>query len=305
MNKEMGGIRSLVFGPGEGDVRGLRAKYGSPPSQFIALSNGVDVHLRDEGGPEAPAIVFVHGHSEDLHTWNRLVERLVESFRVIRFDLRRHGLTGPAPDNEYGIENYVSDLSMVIDHLGIDSFVLVGHSMGGRISVRYTMGNPERVNGLILLSASGAPREEEGSPPMALRLMRNPIGRFLIKRIWSRNMAKKTLEDMVFDESSITDEEIDRMWDLSTYPGNMDAMFREFADSWEDFNPTEIGGITTNTLLIWGEEDSICPKSMGSWYDSQLPNSTMVVLPDIGHNPHFECPNRCLDEISSWMGTLS
>ena len=305
MNKEMGGIRSLVFGPGEGDVRGLRAKYGSPPSQFIALSNGVGVHLRDEGGPEAPAIVFVHGHSEDLHTWNRLVERLVESFRVIRFDLRRHGLTGPAPDNEYGIENYVSDLSMVIDHLGIDSFVLVGHSMGGRISVRYTMGNPERVNGLILLSASGAPREEEGSPPMALRLMRNPIGRFLIKRIWSRNMARKTLEDMVFDKSSITDEEIDRMWDLSTYPGNMDAMFREFADSWEDFNPTEIGGITTNTLLIWGEEDSICPKSMGSWYDSQLPNSTMVVLPDIGHNPHFECPNRCLDEISSWMGTLS
>ena len=305
MRKEMGGIRSLVFGPRKGDVRGLRAKYGSPPSEFIALSNGVDVHLRDEGGPEAPPIVFVHGHSEDLHTWNRLVERLVESFRVIRFDLRRHGLTGPAPDNEYGIENYVSDLSMVIDHLGIDSFVLVGHSMGGRISVRYTMGNPERVNGLILLSASGAPREEEGAPPIALRLMRNPLGRFFIKRIWSRNMARKTLEDMVFDESSITDEEIDRMWDFSIYPGNMDAMFREFADTWEDFNPEEIGGIATNTLLIWGEEDSICPKSMGSWYDSQLLNSTMVVLPNIGHNPHFECPNRCLDEISSWMGTLS
>ncbi|MED5267192.1 MAG: alpha/beta hydrolase, partial [Candidatus Thermoplasmatota archaeon] len=78
----MGGIRSLVFGPGKGDVRGLRAKYGSPPSQFIALSNGVDVHLRDEGDPEAQPIVFVHGHSEDLHAWNRLVERLVGSFRV-------------------------------------------------------------------------------------------------------------------------------------------------------------------------------------------------------------------------------
>lgn len=305
VKKEMGGIRSLIFGPEKGDVRGLRAKYGSPPSQFITLSNGVNVHLRDEGDPEAPPIVFVHGHSEDLHTWNRLVKQLVESFRVIRFDLRRHGLTGPALDNEYRIENYVSDLSMVIDHLGIDSFVLVGHSMGGRISVRYTMGNPERVNSLILLSASGAPRKAEASPPMALRLMKNPLGRFLIKRIWSRNMAKNTLVDMVFDESSITDEEIDRMWDFSIYPGNMDAMFREFADTWEDFNPTEIREITTNTLLIWGKEDSICPEIMGSWYDSQLPNSTMVVLPNIGHNPHFECPDRCLDEISSWMGTLS
>ena len=301
----MGGIRSLVFGPGKGDVERLREKYGSPPSQFITLPNGVNVHLRDEGDPEAPPIVLVHGHSEDLHTWNQLVKHLVESFRVIRFDLRRHGLTGPAPDNEYRIESYVSDLSMLIEQLGIDSFVLVGHSMGGRISVKYTIGNRERVNSLILLSASGAPRKEKTPQPMALRLMRNPFGRALVKRIWSRNMAKNSLMDMVFDESSITDEEIDRMWDFSKYPGNMDAMFREFAETWKDFNPTEISEIATNTLLIWGKEDTVCPESMGEWYDSQLPNSTMVRFPNIGHNPQFECPDRCLDEISSWMGTLS
>ena len=301
----MGGIRSLVFGPGKGDVERLREKYGSPPSQFITLPNGVNVHLRDEGDPEAPPIVLVHGHSEDLHTWNQLVKHLVESFRVIRFDLRRHGLTGPAPDNEYRIESYVSDLSMLIEQLGIESFVLVGHSMGGRISVKYTIGNRERVNSLILLSASGAPRKEKTPQPMALRLMRNPFGRALVKRIWSRNMAKNSLMDMVFDESSITDEEIDRMWDFSKYPGNMDAMFREFAETWKDFNPTEISEIATNTLLIWGKEDTVCPESMGEWYDSQLPNSTMVRFPNIGHNPQFECPDRCLDEISSWMGTLS
>ena len=297
----MRGIRSLLFGQETGDVEGLIAKYGSPPSQFITLSSGAIVHLRDEGDSEAPPIVLVHGHSEDLHTWNQLAKHLVESFRVIRFDLRRHGLTGPATDNEYRIENYVSDLSMVIEHLGIDRFILVGHSMGGRISVKYTMGNPERVSSLILISASGAPRKENTPQPMALRLMRNPLGRFLVKRIWSRNMAKKSLVDMVFDESSITDEEIDRMWELSKYPGSMDAMFREFAETWGDFNPSEMGGITTNTLLIWGEGDTICPESMGEWYDSHLPNSTMVRLPNIGHNPHFECPGRCFDEISSWM----
>tara|TARA_B100000029_G_scaffold484258_1_gene536259 strand:- start:792 stop:1703 length:912 start_codon:yes stop_codon:yes gene_type:complete len=297
----MRGIRSLLFGQETGDVEGLIAKYGSPPSQFITLSSGAIVHLRDEGDSEAPPIVLIHGHSEDLHTWDQLAKHLVGSFRVIRFDLRRHGLTGPATDNEYRIENYVSDLSMVIEHLGIDRFILVGHSMGGRISVKYTMGNPERVSSLILISASGAPRKENTPQPMALRLMRNPLGRFLVKRIWSRNMAKKSLVDMVFDESSITDEEIDRMWELSKYPGSMDAMFREFAETWGDFNPSEMGGITTNALLIWGEGDTICPESMGEWYDSHLPNSTMVRLPNIGHNPHFECPGRCFDEISSWL----
>tara|TARA_Y100001954_G_scaffold217235_1_gene249171 strand:- start:1132 stop:2046 length:915 start_codon:yes stop_codon:yes gene_type:complete len=297
----MGTIKSLILGPDKGDIGELKEKYGPPPSQFIRLPNGVNVHLRDEGDPDAPPIVFVHGHTEDLHTWNHIVKNLVESFRVIRFDLRRHGLTGPAPDNHYRIENYVSDLSMIIDHIGIDSFVLIGHSMGGRISARYAMGKPERVSNLVLLSASGAPIKEESSPPMALRMMKNPFGRFLIKRIWSRNMAKKSLEDMVFDKSSITEEEIDRMWDFSTYPGNMDAMFREFGETWDFFDPADIKEITSNTLLIWGKEDSICPPSMGNWYDSNLPNSTMVVLPNIGHNPHFECPDRCSDEISSWL----
>ena len=301
----MGAIRSLIFGPDRGDVGELKAKYGSPPSQFIRLSNGVNVHLRDEGDPDAPPIVLVHGHTEDLHAWNHIVKNLVESFRVIRFDLRRHGLTGPAPDNDYRIENYVSDLSMVVDHIGIDRFVLVGHSMGGRISARYALEKPERVNNLVLVSASGAPAKEDRSPPMALRAMKNPFGRFLIRRIWSRSMAKKSLEDMVFDGSSITDEEIDRMWDFSIYPGNMDAMFKEFRETWDAFDPSDIKEITTNTLLIWGKEDSICPESMGIWYDSHLPNSTMVVMPNIGHNPHFECPDRCSDEISSWLGALT
>ena len=297
-------MKSLIFGSEEGNIEELKRRYGLHPSQFITLSNGVNVHLRDEGDSGAPPIVLLHGHSEDLYTWDQLVKHLIGSFRVIRFDLRRHGLTGPAPDNEYNIESYVSDLSMVIKHLEIDSFILVGHSMGGRISIKYTIANQEKVNGLILLSASGAPRKENTPQPMALKLMRNPLGRFLLKRIWSRNLAKKSLVDMVFDESSITDQEIDRMWEFSKYPGSMDAMFREFADTWEDFKPTEIGKIVTNSLLIWGEEDTICPESMGRWYDSQLTNSTMVGLPNIGHNPQFECPDKCFDEISAWISTL-
>ena len=151
----------------------------------------------------------------------------------------------------------------------------------------------------------GYARNDETSQPLALRLMKNSIGRFLIKRLWSRNMAKKSLSDMVFDESSITDEEVDRMWDFSKYPGNMDAMFREFGETWEDFNQVEIRAISTDTLLIWGKNDLICPESMGRWYDSHLPNSIMVGLPNIGHNPQFECPDRCSDEISSWIGKLS
>ena len=56
------------------------------------------------------------------------------------------------------------------------------------------------------------------------------------------------------------------------------------------FIPEEIEKITTSTLLIWGERDTICPVEMGFWYNSHLPNSTFIRLREIGHNPQFESP---------------
>ena len=300
----MGRVRTLILGNKAEDIDFLKKKYGPAPSKFISILNGVNLHVRDEGDTNAPAIILVHGHTEDLHTWNKLTEGLVGKFRVIRFDLRRHGLTGPAPDNEYKLGSYVSDLSKLIQYLEVDNFVLIGHSMGGRISTKYTIENPEKVNSLVLLSASGAPREEKTSPPMALRMMKNPLGRALIRRMWSRKMAKSSLEDMVFDSSVITDEEIDRMWDFSRYPGSMDAMFKEFSEIWNDFESTGINEFSKSTLLICGEEDTICPMAMGEWYDSELPDASLIRLQNIGHNPQFECPHKCLEEITSWMIAL-
>ena len=85
----------------------------------------------------------------------------------------------------------------------------------------------------------------------------------------------------------------------------MAAMFREYAKKWDDFNEAQMKTITTNTLLIWGEEDTICPISMGNWYDSKLPNSVMARLPNIGHVPQLEDPQKCLIEMLSWLKTLS
>ena len=90
------------------------------------------------------------------------------------------------------------------------------------------------------------------------------------------------------------------MWDLSRYPGSMDAMFREFTDSWADFNPAEVRAIATDTLLIWGRRHRMSIE-YGRLRRFLIPNATLVRLPKVGHNPQFECPGKCLEEISSWM----
>ena len=66
-------------------------------------------------------------------------------------------------------------------------------------------------------------------------------------------------------------------------------------------DPQVFEKIKSNTLLIWGEEDTISPVDMGAWYNSHIPNSKFIRLPEVGHNPHFESPDVCQDEITSWL----
>ena len=113
----------------------MRAKYGGAPSQFVEIGDGVTVHLRDEGPRDGTPIILLHGSAADLHTWQPWVDGLSQTHRVIRFDQVGHGLTGPDPEHDYSIENFVSDIDEVADALDLETFILGGNSMGGGHSV--------------------------------------------------------------------------------------------------------------------------------------------------------------------------
>ena len=76
----MGRIRTLLLGNKAEDIDFLKKKYGQAPSKFISILNGVNLHFRDEGDTNSPVVILVHGHTEDLHTWNNMAKKLVEKF---------------------------------------------------------------------------------------------------------------------------------------------------------------------------------------------------------------------------------
>jgi len=98
-------------------VSELAARWAPSPSVFIDVA-GMHVHMRDEGVRDDPSpIVLLHGTAASLHTWEGWVDALKTRRRVIRFDLPGFGLTGPSPDGNYGIENYVRFVTAMLDKL--------------------------------------------------------------------------------------------------------------------------------------------------------------------------------------------
>ena len=130
---------------------------GPDPQARLSWVDGPQGRLRVEDGGRGDLIpvLFVHGLAADRRVWTNQVEHLRWYRRTVAFDLRGHGESELAKNGDYSMEAYASDVAAVADALGLQKFVLVGHSMGGAIIGAYAGKHPERVAGLLFDDPAG------------------------------------------------------------------------------------------------------------------------------------------------------
>ena len=303
-------IAFLIFRTPDTDAAEMRAKYGAPPSQFVEIGGGVTVHLRDEGPRDAPAIMLLHGSNADLHTWDPWADALKGKYRVIRFDQVGHGLTGPDPKDDYSRDNYVADILEVADKLGLKTFLLGGNSMGGKHALAFAVKYPERLTGLVLVDAAGGPMlklarkkddDSSSSSNIGFKIARMPGVNLLVEQITPRSLIAQSLEQSVSVKSVVTEQAIDRYWELLRYPGNRRATLKRFSLPYDPLTEAEIAGITVPTLILWGEEDRLIPLAAGEWLGKTMPDNSLVTYPKVGHLPHEEAVEATLGDLEPWL----
>ena len=294
-------IAFLVLRVADTDPAEMRAKYGGEPSQFVDVGEGREIHLRDEGPRDAPVILLLHGSNADLHTWQPWAEILSEDYRVIRYDQRGHGLTGPAPDDDYSAEGFGADIDAVTEKLGIDTFTLAGNSMGGGIAMAYAMEKPWRLDALVLVDASGAPVKRAGGGNIAFTLAGWPVVGDLLSQLLPRSLVEKSFSQSVSNQHIVTDEAVDRYWELARYPGNRSATRKRFSTPRTAYSAEDMAQVKVPTLVMWGKEDSLIPYEAGEWYAKHLPNATLVAYDGIGHIPMEEAPELSANGLLIWL----
>lgn len=119
------------------------------PSQRLNLA------YAEWGDPAAPPLLLVHGGRDQKRSWDRVAARLSKSYRVIAHDLRGHGQSDWVSDGDYGVMDHVFDLASLVDHLGLSRFTLLGHSLGGNITLRYAGLYPDQIEKLIAIEGLG------------------------------------------------------------------------------------------------------------------------------------------------------
>lgn len=277
------------------DLKELKTKYTNSFSSFVSIA-GCDVHYRIEG--RGHPMILLHGTGASLHTWDAWTELLKDSFQIFRFDLPGFGLTGPNQSRDYSIETYVQFVDAMVDFFGLDSLYLAGNSLGGHIAWEYALLRPEKVRKLILVDASGYPFDRNKA--LAFRIARNPVLRPFLKRFLPRSFVKKNLEEVFGNPQKITEDLIDRYYELSLRPGNRKA-FIDRALTDEVDNSWKIKEIQCETLIIWGDKDRWVNPEDARRFDQDIPRSKLFIMEGLGHIPMEEDPSNSVKEVRKFL----
>ena len=292
---------ALSYAP-DRPVDTLVARWAPPPSDFIDLG-GQLVHLRDEGPrDDALPIVLIHGTGDSLHTWQGWADRLKATRRVIRFDLPGFGLTGPAADGDYRGDRYARFVLQLMDRLGVQRFVVGGNSLGGEVAWRTASLAPQRVHQLILVDASGYTFRPT-QVPLAFQLARLPGVNWMATSLTPRAIVDRSVRTVYARPERVTSDLVDRYHELTLRAGNRQALVQRLRQL-EDEHGRDIdrlARLTMPTLILWGREDRLIPLDSGERFDREIPNSTLVVLDDLGHVPQQEDPQRSLQPVLDFL----
>ena len=303
---------ALVLSACAGDIpyATLKAKYASPASRFVELPNGVTVHYRDQGKADGPPLVLVHGFAANLDTWEPWVKRLGADYRVITLDLAGHGLTTVPAGYQISTPGQVAIVDGVAASLKLDHFALAGNSMGGGVAWNYALAHPGRLSALILVDSAGAPfdpkagKSGKGGPPLAFVLLRNPVGRAILKRVDLGGLAARGLKQAYVDETLVTPDLIARYAELARAPGRRELILSAQGAPRVPTPAERFKAITAPTLVMHGEADTVIPPAAGEALAGAIPNARLILYPGVGHVPMEQIPDKSAADLKTFLQGL-
>lgn len=264
---------------------------------------GNQIHYTDEG--EGPVLLMIHGFAGSFYNFQAISQTLKKDFRVIRPDVPGMGLSEfnhGAEGIDY-FEEYKDFFSAFLNHLELDSFYVMGNSLGGVMASLVASEAPEKVQGLFLLNSAGYEMDKvivKGAGPLRWKWF---------KPVMAKGFPMQVVELFVTmpfaDKSKVDKSEFPIDYALVNRAGVIPHL-SNLATSGQEPDTAMIARIKAPTVIIWGEEDIIIPAAHARRFERDIPGSEVKIYSPCGHMPMMELPDSIVKDvyfyIEKWKG---
>ncbi len=267
----------------------------------VPVDDGVEIEVDVRG--TGPGLLLVHGFGGAKGDFADHVDELATTHRVVTFDHRGHGASGRGDDPAaYTFDRYAADTVQVADALGMDTFRLLGHSMGGMVARRVVLAHPDRVEALVLMdTSSGRPDALDPDLMDAAAQIALSDGKDVLKSL--------------LDSAGTLDTQAHQQV-LAQRPGYLEFEKRKWNDlsivMWAGsvteiaHQPDELARlaeVACPTLVLVGEQDEAFLRPSRAMA-ATIPGAQLVVIPDAGHSPQFENPDAWRAAMLEFLGSV-
>lgn len=264
----------------------------------VVLENGIKLAYYDskESHGLDMALVLLHGYCGSSAYWTKIVDELAASVRVVAPDARGHGHSSAPDDEVYGMELFADDLAGLLDALSIRQAIVLGHSLGGYITLAFAERYPDRLSAFGLVHSTPLPDSE---PARANRdkavaaLQERGVAAF-VDGLIPKLFAKDRLEGMGPEVAWCKE-----IGEITAQHGAIASAkgMKERADRSE-----VIRGSNLPVLLVAGAQDGVIPAE--SSFTAVNGETRKVELEQAGHMSMLECAPQLAEEIASFVRSI-
>jgi 3-oxoadipate enol-lactonase len=236
-------------------------------------ADDLTVHYDLAGPAGAPVVLFANSLGTNFHVWDSQVAAFAQTCRVLRYDMRGHGLTDDAAPATYTLDRLADDVRALLDGLAIERVSLVGLSIGGLVGQRFAAKYPERLDALALCATAN---------------------QFGAREVWDTRIAAILRDGM----SGLVSGVLERWFTPATHANHPDII-AGFGNMLQRMTPGAYAAccavvrdaderaddalIQTPTLIVAGANDPVTPPASGAAMHALIAGSQMTVLENAAH----------------------
>lgn len=283
------------------------AQQNSPYQSRTFDIRGQKIHVMEAGNPGRQVALLIHGWSSSWYATSPMLALLAQRFHCLAIDLPGYGQS-PRLSGRTTIPRYVELLADLISTTSDSPVVLVGHSMGGMISLSLALRYPILVERMVLLSPTIS-----GNLSTFINLFISPItllerfglGSLIVSAVESSvvGITDRLMRPALFAErSGITSADYERIRLDARRPGQGQVRAECFRAMQENDLRGRLHELETPTLILWGAEDNTVPLRDAGVVADEWPEADLRIIPKAGHWPHFETPEVTRRRTAAFLG---
>jgi pimeloyl-ACP methyl ester carboxylesterase len=297
-------------------LRETKTRQEAAPStgRFVQAGD-VELFIQEMGPGDGQVILFIHGTAAWSGLWRETMTPLAEAgYRCIAIDIPPFGYSERPATPSYGNADQAKRIVALLDALGIEHTILLGHSFGGGATMETALMIPERIDALVLADVGGLnlnlqPASKTQIPSaielfLGAPLVRNPV---LAATATNPLFTKTLISAMVLDPADATGDKIEILQE----PLALDGATNTLGDWLKTvLGPQEIS-LTSDpanyqmlampALILWGDSDKIIPLQEGEYLQSILPDAELVLMEGANHIPHLEDQAKFIEIVLGFL----